>query len=202
MWRVQHNRVWALAAAGWVVVMLLLVLTIVQTARFRPRINYVTLEGGYPVTWNQGGNAVIDGVEYVPARLRATVSTFIDARWAYDWQDLGRIRTALNLMDSRAAEEERDKIRELDPATNVVGTHLKVDLKPDYATWHVAAEGKGTFRVTVNGVARINDLLRYPDPARPLVKRFTVELVVRSQPATDDNPNGYVVVSTSRDPIL
>lgn len=201
-WRVQHDRLWvAFAGAGGVSV-LLLILLLVQTARFKPAIHYVTLEGGYIVTWNQGGNAVIDGVEYVPARLRAVVSTFLETRYEYDWQNLDKIRTALNLMGTKAAEEEREKIRDLSPASNIVAAHLKVELRPDYSKWQVIALGKGVFQVTIGGYARINDIVRFPDPNRPLIKRFEVRFVLKTVPATDENPHGYEVISTGKDPIL
>ncbi len=201
-WKVQHNRAWLAFWIAAAVGVLAIIGMIVQTAKYKPAIKYVTLDGGYVAIWNEGGNAVIDGVEYVPARLRAVVTSYVENRYAYDWQNLDKIRNALNLMQVDAAAQERQKIKDLSPAQNIVASRLKVDLKLDYSKLSVVAQGKGTFQVTLGGEARINDLVRYPDPSQPLRKPVEMKLVVQSVAATDLNPLGYVVISTGKDPIL
>lgn len=198
-WNVQHNRVW-LAFVASVILNVILALAIFSSiSKYRPVIQYVTLEGGYPVVWNEAGNPVIDGTEYVPARLRAVVMNFIENRYAYDWQNLQKINTAFALMSDEAQAAERDKFFALQPRETIVATRMKVELQPDYSNWSVVALGEGRFEVTVPGVAHITDAVRNPDPRSPLVRPFKITLTVQTVPATETNPLGYVIISTGRD---
>ncbi|HEX7070898.1 MAG TPA: VirB8/TrbF family protein [Rhodothermales bacterium] len=198
-WLVQHHRawltIWGLAALA-VLEALVLILVV---ARFKPTVQYVTLDGGYVTVWNERGNPVIDNKEYVPARLRAVVQSFVMNRYEYDWQNLQKLNTALKLMSVEAAEAERQKINDLNLAASIVTPRLKSTLTLDYTNWKVVAQGAGQFAVELQGQLSLNDALRYPDPQHPFVKPVTIKLVVKTVPATDVNPLGYVIVSTGRD---
>lgn len=198
-WIAQHNRLTLFLAASVVLNVILAVSLFVQTAKYKPTIQYVTLEGGYPVVWNEANNPVIDSVEYVPARLRAVVRNFIENRYAYDWQNLSKINTALRLMSNEAQAAERQKFLDLNPQETIVAARMQVTLHPDYSNWKVIALGKGRFEVQVPGEAHITDAVRNPDPRHPLVKPFTIKLTVQAVEATDTNPLGYVVIATGRD---
>jgi len=198
-WSVQHTRLWLAFVASLIVNIVLVVTMFTSVAKYQPAVQYVTLEGGYPVVWNEAGNPVIGDTEYVPARLRAVVMNFIEYRYGYDWQNIQRINTALALMSQEAQAAERQKFFDLQPRETIVATRTKVELKPDYAQWKVVALGDGRFEVSVPGEARITDAVRYTDPANPLVKPFTVTLAVQTVQATDTNPLGYVIISTGRD---
>lgn len=198
-WQVQHNRLWLAYAISLVVNAVLVATMFLTTTKYRPAIQYVTLEGGYPVVWNDVGNVVVGGTEYVPARLRAVVSNFIKYRYEYDWQNPQKINTALALMSDDAQAAEREKFFALQPRETIVEARMKVELQPDYSNWSVVALGNGRFEVTVPGTARITDAVRNPDPHNPLVKSFTATLTIQTVPATDTNPLGYVIISTGRD---
>lgn len=202
-YQVQHNRLWLGLGGSLLLNVLLVGGMIVQAAKFKPGLEYVTLDGGYIVKWKENATPEIDGVRYVPARMRAAVTTFVQNRYEYDWQNLEKLYKALALMPEDAAKEERLKIRDLSPMTNIVAPHLKVALKMDWSKLEVVAQGKGIFEVRVGGMARINNLTRFPDPNNPLEKPVEVKLIVRTVEATDTNPLGYVITSTSqKDPVL
>lgn len=197
-WLVQHNRLWALVAVETLTLLALLAVIVLQLGKYRPSVQLVTLDGGFPVAWNERGAAVIDNVEYIPARLRAVVSAFIDARYSYDYQNITKLTTVRGMMDAAGWNAEAEKIRDLGLRANVVDAKLKVTLTPDFGTLHVVAQGKGAFRVSVSGKMSVTDGVRYTDPDKPLVKGFEVSLVLQSVPA-DVNPLGYVITSTGRD---
>lgn len=198
-WIAQHNRIFLSFVASFVLNIILALSLVTQASKFKPYIQYVTLEGGYPVVWNEHGNPVIDGVEYVPPRLRAVVRNFIEHRYGYDWQNLTKINTALRLMSSEAQAVERQKFLDLNPQETIVATRMRVTLHPDYANWKVVALGNGRFEVEVPGEAHIVDAFRNPDPNNPFVRPFIVKLTVQTVEASDVNPLGYVVIATGRD---
>lgn len=202
-WLVQHARLWLVVAGLGVLNVLLVVALLVQGMKFEPSVQYVTLEGGgYPVLWNERGNPVIDDVEYVPARMRAVVRTFIENRYGYDYQNLSRLNSALRLMSDEAREAELAKIDAIDLRTNVVQAEMKVALNIDWTNWDVVSQGDGVFQVTVAGEALITDAFRNPDPDNPMSRPFSTTLVVRTVPASDTNPLGYQIISTGRDIIF
>lgn len=198
-WMVQHNRLWI--ATGFLAILsaFLAFTLFLATVRYQPEVEYVTLDGGYPVVWSDHGHVVIDDYEYVPPRLRAVVMNFIENRYGYDFQNLERINSALRLMSEEAASEERDKIRRADLGSNVLEPQMEVTLHPDYTNWRVVPLGQGRFQVTVPGEMEITDAERYPDPDHPHVQNFEVELTLQTVPATDTNPLGYVIVGTGPD---
>ena len=198
-WLVTHNRLWLalLATAAVAVIELLVIFT--MAAKFHPTFQTVTLDGGYPVAWNPQGNVVIDSVEYQPARLRAVVESFLQDRYAYDWQDLQKINTALRLMSTDAQAAERQKLDALNLQTSVVGVRLKTTLKLDWSNFTVKPVGKGRFAITVQATALFTDAYRNTDPLNPASKPVTLNVTVQAVPATDLNPLGYVVVATGRD---
>lgn len=178
---------------------LFVVMLLMQVNKYQPAVEIVTLDGGYPVVWNDAGNPVIDDVEYVPARLRAVVESFIEHRYEYDWQNLTKINTALRLMSDDAQAAEREKFLDLNPRETIVATQTKVELDLDYSNWEVSALGEGRFEVSVPGEALITDAVRNTDPRNPLVKPFTVDLTVETVKPTDINPLGYRIIATGRD---
>jgi hypothetical protein len=196
-WQVQHSRLWVAVTALSALLALSLFANVSAARKFQPVVQYVTLEGGYVVTWNERSNPVINDVEYVPARLRAVATAFVGGRYAWDHQDLQKLNSALRLMSPEARDQEQVKIREVNPAENVVAVRLKVDLEMNWGEMRVTAEGSGRFRVYIPGQASISDAIRHT--GAPAVRPVTFELVIQTVPANDINPLGYVVVATGRD---
>jgi hypothetical protein len=195
---VTHNRLWLAFVVSALINVLLVVGLIAQASKFRPSIEYFTLDGGYPAVWNDRGNLTIDGTEYAPARLRAVVSSFISNRYGWDYQNTDKVRVALRLMSGEAQQAELKKIQDLNPTVNVVGASLKTELVIDYSNWKVIAQGNGRFEVVIEGQARITDI-RNSNQNAPLVRPVVFNLVVQTVPATDVNPLGYEIISTGRD---
>ena len=150
------------------------------------------------MVWNDYGNLVIDDREYVPARLRAVVMSFIENRYGYDYQNLQKINSALRLMSESAQIEERERIRALDLTNTVVANRVKKDVRPDYSRWRVVPLGGGRFDIEVP-IQVATTSTDHPDPRNPLITSHVINLTVQTVPATDINPLGYVIVSTGRD---
>lgn len=205
-WMVQHSRLW-LTTAGIGALCLFLVFALISQSRshtaamanFKPTVQYVTLKGGYPVVWREGKDPAIDGTQYVAARFRAVVNTFIENRYGLDYQNFAaQMNTALGLMSEEAREAEARKIAALSPRENILGVGLKVDLILNDG-YEPEALGDGRFRVEVTGMARITDRVRNEDPVeRPV--RFSI--TVQTVPATEVNPLGYVVVATGNNDFI
>lgn len=198
-WQVHFSRLWRIIYTQTAVIVVLLAILALSFAKFQPSIQHVTLDGGYMVVWDEERPSYIDGVEYNPARFRSLVTSFVEGRYGYDHRNMQKINNALRLMSAEAAEEEREKLRALNPASTIIGAGLTANLRIDWSSWEVRAQGGGRFSVSVPGEADINDGARYRDPASPLVTPFTIDLVVQAVRATDTNPLGYIIVSTGRD---
>lgn len=196
-WLVQHNRLWLVVVAELLVIAGLVAALFVQSSRFQPSIQYVTLPNGLPTVWNDKGNMVLAGTEYYPARLRAVVNSFIQNRYAWNWRDPEKINQVRPLMSEAAWTDELRKIAAINPRTTIVADQVQVEVTPDLEKWEVVAETGGRFRVNIEAQVRINDV-RYPDPNRPLIRAFTVSLLVQTVPATDQNPLGYQIIETGR----
>lgn len=158
---------------------------------------YYTLQGAFPVVVTHDGIA-IDSVEYAPGRLAALVEQFVEARYAYDWQNTSKFQAALRLMDARAVAAEEEKIRALNAGTTVVARGLKVRLLMDYDNMVVRPLGRGRFQVTVSGQAEFTEDRGVSRGGARWVQ-VSIPLTVQTAATTRKAPLGYVVVSTGRD---
>lgn len=201
-WQVQHSRLWLFCLLLVALLAGSLVLNLLQAKRYQPTVAYVELDNGYPVIVNASGEVEVDGKVYRPVHLRRVVTSFIENRYGYNWQDLQKINRAIDFMSPAAVNAEREKIREADLGNRIYNTKAVWRLVLDVDNWNVTALGNGRFKVTVPGTAYINDAFRHTDPENPFPKKFTAEVVVATTAVSELNPFGYEIVETGRDIIF
>jgi hypothetical protein len=200
-WEVNYSRMFVLLLISISLNVLQTVQGVISASRFRPAVQMVTLDGGYVVAWNDRGNAVIDEMEFVPARMREVVRQFTEGRYAYDYQNIQKMNNALRLMSPEAAGEERKKLEAIDLARTIIAPRMKVSLQPNLDELKITPQGKGRYDVTVTGRALINNAT-YPDPTAPMARPFSIQFTVQTVPSSDAYPSGLQIVSTGRDNIL
>jgi hypothetical protein len=198
-WLTQHYRLWAMVGVLTALLISSIAANFMQAKRYVPVIRYVTLDHGYPVLVSAEGEFMVDGHVYHPGPMRALVKSFIEHRYAYNWQDLQKINRAVDHLSARAQEVERGKIAELDLPGRVFAVRATWRLELDMDQWQVQALGNGRFRVKIPGTAKVNDALRHTDPANPFLRKFEIDLVIATVPRTEANVFGYEIVETGPD---
>jgi hypothetical protein len=201
-WLVQHNRLWLLCAALAALNVFQACANIGLAKKPRP-IQYVTLDGGgISVVATAEGKVLVDDRVYAPERLRAVVFGFIENRYAYDWENPNKLRTAFNYLSPTAVASENDKLRVLNYQANVFQNHVKASVTPDYAKMKVTAQKGGFFVVEVPVKILYTDALTHPSSA-PLIKENTIILTVQQVAPSDLNPLGYsITVTPDKDVVL
>lgn len=199
-WGVQHNRMWALLILSFVTNILLGAWCVSQVLRYKPIVSYVTLEGGYPVM--VGNNEVtLGGVEYNPARLRGVVKDYIESRFSYNWQNLGRVNDALKYLSEEAAKAEAARLTESFIQSKVLVPQVVATLEMDYLNMKVSpSPGKpDVFQVKVSGTMSYNDTRSAPDPAHPRVTPVSFTLEITRVKPTETNRDGYLITKIPED---
>lgn len=198
-WLVQHNRLWVLVIVLTGIVVFQSVLLLAALNKPRP-IQYVSLDAaGVSIAFKDDGTPVIGGTEYSPARLRWIVGSFIQNRYAYDWQNPDKLRTAFVYLSPEARVQEAAKLSEFDFQGQIVAPQAKVDLQLDLSNWTVTAQGKGVFEVSVQCKLRMTNRVRFTTEQTAFTKDVLIKLVVRAIKPTDTNIVGFEIISTGKD---
>lgn len=199
-WGVQHNRLWALLILSFVFNIVLATWVVVQQAKYKPIVSYVTMEGGYPVI--AGNNKVtIGGVEYSPARLRGVVKDYLESRFTYDWRNLARINDARKYLSSEAAKEDSTRLSPTFIQSKVLIPQAVMRLDLDYMTMevHQSPGRPGVLLVKVKGMAKYNDSRSALDPEHPRVTPVVFNLEVTMVEPTETNRDGYLITKIPED---
>jgi hypothetical protein len=198
---VFHNRLWLLVIFLGVVIVVLGITLLTVTAKFRPAVSFVTLEGQQAVIWKPDSTLVIGNKSYSPARLTEVIRQFAQARYAYDWTNLRPVVNSLTLMSSDAANVEREKLKAMDLRASVLDRRLTVDLRLDLSAIQPVVSQDGEFTVTIPATAVITFNDGTPGSGVPIERKPTLTLRLRSVPETV-NPLGYIVSGTGENRVI
>jgi len=191
-WAVQHNRLFVLLLCSLGLNVLLGGWGLVAANRYAPAIQYVTLDGGQVLVYKEG-TPTVNGVTINKARLRRVINEYLTSRFAYDYQNLGKLNDVQALLSPEAAIKERGRLTQAFVQNSIIAPQVKVRLELDMDNMGVSAKPDGEFEIKVTGTTYFSDAVKYPDPATPRVEQRVFLLRVKAGTPTNQNADGYFI---------
>lgn len=197
-WAVQHNRLFVLLIFSVALNVLLALWGVFAAKSHKPAVQLVTLEGGRILVYGEG-QAQLDGVAYNPSRLRRVVSEYLESRFAYDYQNPGKLNSLRRLLSNEAYERERTRLTPEFIQNSIMSPQLRVRLELDLDKMTITPKQAGELEVKVPALVFFTDAVRYPDPAMPRQEQRSFVLTVKVGQPTNENPDGYVITAIPED---
>lgn len=192
------NRIWLFSAFQVLINATLAGALLFQEKKHEPIVEYVELNSGLPVV--VGKDVITIGSDtYSPAQIKAVVTSFIEHRFAYDWQKLDKYKNALSLMSEPARAQELSKMKETLVLNRVLAERAMFRIQLDHTKFSVTSLRPGVFKVEIKGVAYINNAITHTDPTAPFPKDITLSFEVEKIEPNDINPLGYQIIRSDNE---